>query len=64
MVVWLPSKDQEIILSNFSAEITLQRNRPVLDKEISTSQYAYMTGKLTGDVVLAHKYLLPGAKVK
>ena len=45
-------------------KIILQRIRPVLDKEISLSQYAYMTGKSTGDVVLTPKYSISGAEMK
>ena len=79
MAIWLPSKNQAknpfhaesyrpVILlpvcRKLLSKIFLQRIRPVPDNEVSSSQYAYMTRKLTGGVVLAYKYSISGAKVK
>ena len=56
-----------ILLSTYRkllSQIILNRINPVIDKSISSSQFAYRTGRSTGDVVLAHKYLIAGAKTK
>ena len=50
------------VYRKFLPKFILQKIRPVLDKEISSSQYAYMTGKSTN--VLAPKYLISRAKMK
>ena len=44
--------------------IILSRINNRFEETMSTSQFAYRAGKSTGDIVLAHKYLIAGAKTK
>ena len=55
------------ILSTYrklSSLIILKRINPKIEASMLPSQYAYRTGKSTGDIVLAHKYLPAGSSTK
>ena len=47
-----------------SSLIILKRIIPKIEASMLPSQYAYRTGKSTGDIVLAHKYLPAGSSTK
>ena len=46
------------------SSIILDRITPIVEKTMSLSQYAYRPGRSTGDIVLAHKFMIAGALMK
>ena len=67
--VVLPDTRYEIQRQNFwyrklLSQIILQRINPIIESSISNTLFAYRSGRSTGDVVLAHKYLVAGSLAK
>ena len=46
------------------SQIILRRINPIIESSISNTQFAYRSGRSTGDIVLAHKYLVAGSLAK
>ena len=64
----IPSSYRPVILLSVYrksvSQILLNRIEPILEKTMLPNQFAYRSGRSTGDIVLAHKYLLSAARTK